>query len=394
MWVGPYRVREGGGPQATAPDGGDVLVHRLDPVALADPALRHVCARAVQLFRRGQIPHLTEVLGADLSSEQPYVVSTPAAAPTLRETGPMAGHTLFDLARALLETLAALHHESLALGALGPDTVRVRDGAVLVDVEAWLRAHGRPPDPAADVRAWGELVRYAGGGTIGAALSALVNLSSTASAATLLATLDGTPLPAAPRPPVPLPAPAPPPTVPTSSRPGTLVLGAAILAPPLVSIYPVAGGLAILTAAALYGVAGAILGPLSAQPATISTGRQLVATGLAVLAAPLLGLARALQQAVFLALSGLAGILLALTSTNDLPVETTLSRYGALAYCLLCAGQTRRAWLLVLLLGGGGILLLIAIGQEPTWWPLPDAEQDRLRGFIEGCPEVIRWSCR
>lgn len=406
MWVGPYRVVSHGDPaRAVAADGDEVLVHLLDPAA------RHVHARAVQVLRRCPIPHLAEVLGADLSAVQPYIVTTLLeGVPLTAHPTPLPGDVLMQVARDVLGAVTACHAEGLTLGRLTPDAVWLDEGRAVVGLEAWL---GAPTDPAADVLGWAQVVTYAAGGQLVPPLQDLVAKAATRPpAAHLLAELDGTtppppaadPYPAAPAsaaPVMPVPFEGPLPARGPVRAPGLLLLVGAVLAPPLVAVFPVAGAAANLLAAALYGMA-----TVAALPFTRPRReRRVAAIAAVVFGAPVIGILRALQQATFLALSTGAGILLSLAFPNGLQVETTLPRYTALAYALIGTTAAARkirqdhkgakggflVWLLTLLSALAAVALVAGIGLEPDWWPMTD---DRFVGYVESCPELVRWACR
>ncbi|MFI6316107.1 hypothetical protein ACIBG8_01235 [Nonomuraea sp. NPDC050556] len=403
MWVGPYRVvdpedRPAAAARAVAADGNEVLVRFLDPAA------RHVQARAVQALRRGRIPHLVEVLGADLSAAEPYIVTTPVPGVPLTEE-PLPVEALTVVATDVLRAVAACHAEGFTLGHLTPDAVRVNDGRAVIGLEAWL---GTTTDPAADVLAWAEIVTYAGGGELAPPLKDLVAKAATHSAAHLLAELSGEPYRAsAPTASYTQRAAQPTDVVRAKalSWTGLLLLAAAVLAPPLVAVFPVAGAAAIMLAAALYGAATVAILPFTTTKRDWTPGRRVAAALSVLLGAPLVGVLRALQQATFLALATGAGAILALAFPNDLQVEITLPRYTALAYALLsstaAASKVRHdhkgakggflVWLLTLVSAVAAVALVARIGLEPDWWPMTD---DSFLGYVESCPELVRWACR
>ncbi|MBF5083000.1 protein kinase [Quadrisphaera sp. INWT6] len=103
--LGPYRLLQviGGGGMGVVhlgldPAGRAVAIKVLRPHVAADPSARSRLAREVDALQRVRSPRVAEVLDADPSAEQPYVVTEFVPAPPLdvlvEREGPLTGRAL------------------------------------------------------------------------------------------------------------------------------------------------------------------------------------------------------------------------------------------------------------------------------------------------------------
>ena len=118
--LGPYRLLErlGEGGMgvvylADDPEQRKVAVKALRPAIAGDPNARRRLAREVETMRRVRSPFVAEVLDADVTSDPPYIVTRYVPGPSLeaavRQSGPLRGRALLQLAGGLAEALAAIH---------------------------------------------------------------------------------------------------------------------------------------------------------------------------------------------------------------------------------------------------------------------------------------------
>jgi serine/threonine protein kinase len=197
--IGPYRVLEkigegGMGVVYLASDAGNrpVAVKVLGPAVAGDPDARLRLAREVETMRRVRSRHVAQVLDADVTGPSPYIVTRYVPGPSLdqavRQSGPVRGQALLQLAGGLAEALAAIHaagvvHRDLKPGnvllddgqpvvidfgiAHLPDTTRLTKTGLVMGTPGYLAPEvieGRPASGATDVHAWGATVAYAATG--------------------------------------------------------------------------------------------------------------------------------------------------------------------------------------------------------------------------------------
>jgi serine/threonine kinase PknH len=197
--IGPYRVLEkigegGMGVVYLASDAGNrpVAVKVLGPAVAGDPDARLRLAREVETMRRVRSRHVAQVLDADVNGPSPYIVTRYVPGPSLdeavRQTGPLRGRALLQLAGGLAEALAAIHstgvvHRDLKPGnvllddgqpvvidfgiAHLPDTTRLTKTGLVMGTPGYLSPEvieGRPASGATDVHAWGATVAFAATG--------------------------------------------------------------------------------------------------------------------------------------------------------------------------------------------------------------------------------------
>jgi predicted Ser/Thr protein kinase len=197
--IGPYRVLEkigegGMGVVYLASDAENrpVAVKVLGPAVAGDPDARLRLAREVETMRRVRSRHVAQVLDADVTGPSPYIVTRYVPGPSLdqavRQSGPLRGRALLQLAGGLAEALAAIHstgvvHRDLKPGnvllddgqpvvidfgiAHLPDTTRLTKTGLVMGTPGYLSPEvieGRPASGATDVHAWGATVAYAATG--------------------------------------------------------------------------------------------------------------------------------------------------------------------------------------------------------------------------------------
>ncbi len=197
--IGPYRVLEkigegGMGVVYLASDAENrpVAVKVLGPAVAGDPDARLRLAREVETMRRVRSRHVAQVLDADVNGPSPYIVTRYVPGPSLdeavRQSGPLRGRALLQLAGGLAEALAAIHstgvvHRDLKPGnvllddgqpvvidfgiAHLPDTTRLTKTGLVMGTPGYLSPEvieGRPASGATDVHAWGATVAFAATG--------------------------------------------------------------------------------------------------------------------------------------------------------------------------------------------------------------------------------------
>ena len=136
--------------------------------------------------------HVAQVLDADVNGPSPYIVTRYVPGPSLdeavRQSGPLRGRALLQLAGGLAEALAAIHatgvvHRDLKPGnvllddgqpvvidfgiAHLPDTTRLTKTGLVMGTPGYLSPEvieGRPASGATDVHAWGATVAFAATG--------------------------------------------------------------------------------------------------------------------------------------------------------------------------------------------------------------------------------------
>jgi predicted Ser/Thr protein kinase len=197
--LGPYRLQdrlgEGGMGVvhlACDPEGRQVAIKVLRPLAGEDVNARRRLAREVETMRRVRSPYVAEVLDADVSGEHPYIVTRYVPGPTLddmvRRQGPLSEAGVQRLALGLAEALRAIHaagvvHRDLKPGnvmltddrpvvidfgiAQAPEATRLTQTGMVMGTPGYLAPEvieGKPSSPASDVHAWGATVAYAATG--------------------------------------------------------------------------------------------------------------------------------------------------------------------------------------------------------------------------------------
>ncbi|MCG5214395.1 serine/threonine-protein kinase [Streptosporangium sp. KLBMP 9127] len=141
--AGPYRlirkIGEGGmGVVHLGIDdeGREVAVKVLHPHVAADLKARDRLTREVETMRRVRSPHVAEVLDAELTGPQPYIVTRFAPGKTLEETvlsdGPLAAPELLRLARGITAALVAIHAADVIHRDFKPSNVILIGGEPLV----------------------------------------------------------------------------------------------------------------------------------------------------------------------------------------------------------------------------------------------------------------------
>jgi predicted Ser/Thr protein kinase len=194
--LGPYRLLErlGEGGMgvvylAVDPAQRKVAVKALRPAIAGDPNARRRLAREVETMRRVRSPFVAEVLGADVTSDPPYIVTRYVRGQTLEEVvgrgGPLTGPQLARLASGLALALEAVHaagvvHRDLKPGnvmlangepvvidfgiAQVPDSTRLTQTGMFMGTPGYLAPEvieGKPSGPASDVHSWGATVAFA-----------------------------------------------------------------------------------------------------------------------------------------------------------------------------------------------------------------------------------------
>ncbi|CAM3726414.1 serine/threonine-protein kinase [Nocardiopsis rhodophaea] len=199
--IGPYRpigrVGSGGmGAVFAAPGSGGhyVAVKVVRDELAADPEFRARFAREVDLASRVRSVCVPELLGADTSSERPWLATAYIPGPTLRQhiqhNGPLSGGRLLGLAAGLADALAAVHaagivHRDLKPGnvLLSPSGPKVLDFGIaraleetaltrtggIIGTAGWMSpeqsgAGGGALTDRSDMFSWGALLAYAATG--------------------------------------------------------------------------------------------------------------------------------------------------------------------------------------------------------------------------------------
>jgi predicted Ser/Thr protein kinase len=141
--LGPYRlvsrIGEGGMGVvhlALDPAGQPVAVKVLKPHVAGDDLGRARLAREVATLQRVRGAHIAEVLDADVSAAEPYIVTRYVPGPSLdsvvREHGPLSGASLLRLARALADALCTIHAAGVVHRDLKPSNVLLVEGEPVV----------------------------------------------------------------------------------------------------------------------------------------------------------------------------------------------------------------------------------------------------------------------
>ncbi|HEY6279107.1 MAG TPA: hypothetical protein VIX86_22570 [Streptosporangiaceae bacterium] len=173
--AGPYRLTgrftgepgAGGGPpgryMGRAPDGTAVVITLLARARAADPAARARLTAQAQIAERVAPFCAARILGAGIEGDDPYLVTEYVPGPTLAEVagaeGAQAGPALTALAVGTVTGLAAIHQAGLVHGEFGPGQVVLGPDGPRV-TQADLNLAGGAATPAADMRAWAEMVLF------------------------------------------------------------------------------------------------------------------------------------------------------------------------------------------------------------------------------------------
>lgn len=141
--LGPYRllrkIGEGGMGVVHLgldEDGREVAVKVLHPHVAADLKARDRLTREVETMRRVRSQHVAEVLDAELTAKQPYIVTRFAPGRTLEETvledGPLPADEVIRLAQGMCAALVAIHAADVIHRDFKPSNVMIVNGDPLV----------------------------------------------------------------------------------------------------------------------------------------------------------------------------------------------------------------------------------------------------------------------
>ncbi|MBE1534624.1 serine/threonine protein kinase [Actinomadura algeriensis] len=175
------------------PEGRHVAIKVLRPAVAGDATARRRLAREVDSMRRVHSPHVAEILDADVTAEQPYIVTQYVPGRTLEEvveeSGSVEGTDLQTLAVGLASALSAIHGAGIVHRDLKPANVMMMDGGepVVIDFGIAQAAdatrltatgmvigtpgylapeiiEGHEAGPHSDVHAWAGTLAYAATG--------------------------------------------------------------------------------------------------------------------------------------------------------------------------------------------------------------------------------------
>ncbi len=177
---------------AEDPEGRRVAIKVLRPQVAADRTALRRLAREVDTMRRVRSPYVAEILDADVTATQPYIVTQFVPGRTLEEQvldgGPLPPRLLLRVATGLAQALAAIHgagviHRDLKPGnvmlvegqpvlidfgiAQGMDASRLTATGMVIGTPGYLAPEiidGEEAGPPADIHAWAATLIFAATG--------------------------------------------------------------------------------------------------------------------------------------------------------------------------------------------------------------------------------------